>query len=522
MIITLHVKRQKLNSTEVYWQDYDIKTEDESATVATALLQTDVVWSHSCLQKKCGACAMVINGRPALACDTGLLQFKKHIVTVEPLRKFPVIEDLLVDRSSIADRLKKSKVWFESEANTCNEDAAFEAGKCLQCGLCLEVCPNFYNEGEYGGMALMSGIQNVMVYGAGISGKGAAAELAGQGKTVYLYDDTPKTLEPELAASLAAHGGGFVCGDPEAVLAKVQQAVLSPAVPLNLPALQRARAAGVEVIAEVELAWRSYTGHMIAITGTNGKTTTTTLVGEMLKTLPVKTAVGGNIGFALSTEVHGLDKTSWVAAEVSSYQMEGIRDFRPDVAAVLNLTPDHMERHKTMDEYARCKRNVFINQTAKQVTVLNYDDPEVRAWGKYSKGTLCYFSRTAALPEGVFMKDGSFFVKWKNTVTEICHKSELQIFGAHNEENVLATIACGFFAGVTPEDMRKTLLAFNGVEHRIEYVVTIHGVPYYNDSKATNTDSVIKALEAFPGGHIILLAGGHDKMTPLEPMMRLV
>jgi len=368
----------------------------------------------------------------------------------------------------------------------------------------------------------MSGIQNVMVFGAGISGKGAAMELAEQGKTVFLYDDSPKELEPELAAQLAQHGGGFVSGHIEEILEQVQQVVLSPAVPGNLPVLQKARENGIEVIGEIELAWRNYAGHMVAITGTNGKTTTTTLVGEMLKTLPVKTAVGGNIGLALSREVKGLDKNSWVAAEVSSYQLEGIKEFRPDVAAILNLTPDHMERHKTMEEYARCKRNIFVNQTAKQVTILNYDDPEVRTWGKYSKGTLCYFSRTAALPEGVFMKGGSFFIKWKNTVQEICHKDELQIFGAHNEENVLAAIACCYFAGVTPENMRKTLLDFKGVEHRIEYVTTIHGVPYYNDSKATNTDSVIKALEAFPSGHIILLAGGHDKMTPLEPMMDLV
>ena len=368
----------------------------------------------------------------------------------------------------------------------------------------------------------MSDMQNVMVFGAGISGKGAAMELAEQGKAVFLYDDTPKKLEPELEELLARYGGGFASGNITEVLDKVQQVVLSPAVPWNLPVLQKAREKGVEVIGEIELAWRNYAGRMVAITGTNGKTTTTTLVGEMLKTLPVKTAVGGNIGLALSREVKGLDKSSWVAAEVSSYQLEGIKHFRPDVAAILNLTPDHMERHKTMEEYARCKRNIFVNQTAKQITVLNYDDPEVRTWGKYSKGTLCYFSRKAVLPEGIYMKGGSFFIKWKNAVKEICHKDELQIFGAHNEENVLAAIACGFFAGVTPENMRETLLGFKGVEHRIEYVTTIHGVPYYNDSKATNTDSVIKALEAFPSGHIILLAGGHDKMTPLEPMMNMV
>ena len=361
-----------------------------------------------------------------------------------------------------------------------------------------------------------------MVFGAGISGKGAAMELAEQGKTVFLYDDTPKELEPGLAESLKRNGGGFASGNIEEILQQVQQVVLSPAVPYNLPVLQKARENGVEVIAEIESAWRNYAGHMVAITGTNGKTTTTTLVGEMLKTLPVKTAVGGNIGLALSREVKGLDRNSWVAAEVSSYQLEAIKDFRPDVAAILNLTPDHMERHKTMEEYARCKRNIFANQTAKQITILNYDDPEVRTWGKYSKGTLCYFSRKAVLPEGVYMKGGSFFIRWKNEEKEICHKDELQIFGAHNEENVLAAIACCFFAGVTPDTMRKTLLEFRGVEHRIEYVTTIHGVPYYNDSKATNTDSVIKALEAFTNGHIVLLAGGHDKMTPLGPMMDLI
>ena len=313
----------------------------------------------------------------------------------------------------------------------------------------------------------MSGIEKVMVFGAGISGKGAAMELADQGKTVFLYDDMPKDLEPELTEMLARNGGGFVSGNIEEILQQVQQIVLSPAVPYNLSVLQKARENGIEVIAEIESAWRNYTGHMVAITGTNGKTTTTTLVGEMLKTLPVKTAVGGNIGLALSREV----------------------------------------------KYARCKRNIFANQTAKQITILNYDDPEVRTWGKYSKGTLCYFSRKAVLPEGVYMKDGSFFINWKNAVKEICHKDELRIFGAHNEENVLAAIACGFFAGVTPEKMRETLLGFKGVEHRIEYVTTI---------QATNTDSVIKALEAFPSGHIILLAGGHDKMTPLGPMMYLI
>ena len=202
MIITLHVKRQKLNSTEVYWQDYDIKTEDESATVATALLQTDVVWSHSCLQKKCGACAMVINGRPALACDARLSELRGDRVTVEPLKKFPVIEDLLVDRHTLMERLKKNRAWFDSPAGTHGEDITFEAGKCLQCGLCLEVCPNFYNEGEYGGMALMSGMTQIMSKAQGDQREGLRQDYKsnvynGCGKSLACRDICPAGIDME-------------------------------------------------------------------------------------------------------------------------------------------------------------------------------------------------------------------------------------------------------------------------------------------------------------------------------------
>lgn len=364
----------------------------------------------------------------------------------------------------------------------------------------------------------------VMVYGAGISGRGAAEVLAQRGKRVYIYNDTDCQLDAALVQQLEAVGGGFVCG-AEAfgkLLPQTELIVLSPGVPADAENVLMAEQSGVEVISEVELGYRLFGGHIAAITGTNGKTTTTTLVGEMLKRLDVPSAVGGNIGLALSKEVEQLPKNGWLAAELSSFQLEKVQSFCPDIAVVLNLTPDHMERHHTMEAYGNAKKRIFTQQGPEQVTVLNYDDPVVRGWAAESKGQIFFFSRKAALEQGVFMQNGDFVIKWREEAFKVCNIKEMHLFGGHNEENVLAAIACGFFAGVSIEDMADVLRNFRSIEHRLEYVATIKGVPYYNDSKATNTDSTIKALEAFEDGHIILLAGGHDKMTPLEPMMEVI
>ena len=365
----------------------------------------------------------------------------------------------------------------------------------------------------------------VIVYGAGISGRGAAEVLVRRGQQVFLYNDDPCTLDEELLAALRAVGGDLLVGEEAfaEALAKAGLLVLSPGVPCdNKNVLLAEKTEGVEVISEVELAYRLYGGHMAAITGTNGKTTTTTIVGEMFKRLPVPSAMGGNIGLALSKEVEGLPEEAWLAAELSSFQLEKVKTFRPDIAVVLNLTPDHLERHHSMAAYGEAKKNIFRQQGVSQITVLNYDDPEVRTWSKDSKGTICFFSRKTVLPQGIFMQNGDFVIKWNDTTKVVCNIDELKLFGGHNEENVLAAIACGFFAGVSVEDMADVLRHFRSIEHRLEYVRTLKGVPYYNDSKATNTDSAIKALEAFSKGHIILLAGGHDKLTELEPMMALV
>lgn len=364
----------------------------------------------------------------------------------------------------------------------------------------------------------------VIVYGAGISGRGAAQVLAQRGQQVFLYNDAPCEIDAELAQELAACGGALVFGPKgfAGLLPKVGQMVLSPGVPCDAPHVLEAENHGLEVISEIELGYRLYGGHIAAITGTNGKTTTTTIVGEMFKRLPVPSAVGGNIGLALSKEVERLPANGWLAAELSSFQLEKVKEFCPDIAVVLNLTPDHLERHHTMEAYGEAKKNIFRRQGPQQITVLNYDDAEVRGWAAASKGQICYFSRKACLDAGIFMQNGNFVIKWNNTTNVVCNIDELHLFGGHNEENVLAAIACGYFAGVSIEDMADVLRNFHSIEHRLEYVRTIKGVPYYNDSKATNTDSAIKALEAFKDGHIILLAGGHDKLTELEPMMRLV
>lgn len=362
----------------------------------------------------------------------------------------------------------------------------------------------------------------VLVYGIGISGCGAADILARAGKRVLLYNDTEHEVDADLKELLAKTGGQVIIGTNEGLLDNVQEIILSPGISLENPLVQEAKRRGINVTGEAELAYRNYRGHIIGITGTNGKTTTTMLVGEMLATLPCVTKVGGNIGMALTKEVETMPENSWLAAELSSFQLETVQNFRAEIAVILNLTPDHLTRHHTMEAYGAAKCNIFKNQHPEDVTLLNFDDPAVKSWGGLVPGRLCWFSRKAILPQGVYMQNGDFVIAWNDKKEVICNKNDLQIFGGHNEENVLAAIGAAFFAGVEPCNIAEVLKNFKGVEHRIEYTATINGVPYYNDSKATNTDSAIKALEAFENGHLILIAGGTDKMTPLDEMMQLV
>lgn len=365
--------------------------------------------------------------------------------------------------------------------------------------------------------------KKIFVYGAGISGQGVSEVLAERGDKVILYNDDKKELDPAWLKGFETRGGQYVCGvDPEPYLEQCHLFIISPGIPFTTETVKKARALNMEIIAEAEEASRLYKGHWCAVTGSNGKTTTTTLLGEMLATLPVKTTVAGNIGFALSKELKDLDENSWVAAELSSFQLEGTTSLAPDVACIVNITPDHFERHGDMAGYVAAKSKIFAFQTPDDILILNADDPVSSGLGKNAKSRVIYFSTQKVLPEGGYIEDGWFVLNVDGKKEKICKVSDLQIFGAHNEQDVLAACLSAFFAGVTPENMARVLKAFKGVEHRLEYVTTINGVKYYNDSKATNTDSAIKALEAFKDGHVILLAGGHDKMTGLDDLMETI
>ena len=364
--------------------------------------------------------------------------------------------------------------------------------------------------------------KKVLVIGAGISGFAAAKIAKKLGAEVVLSDaKAEKDIKYDFAP-LRAAGIALVFGpQQESLLDGVSLVLVSPAVPCRIPIIQAAYRRRIRVATEVELAYELAESPICAVTGTNGKTTTVTLLGLLLATRFNPVGVGGNIGVPLSEEALRVGKGGCIAAEISSYQMEATADFHPHVAAVLNVTPDHIVRHGSMEVYQQMKERMFAQQTAADFLVLNYDDPATRSMKDRAQAVVCYFSRREELSEGAIVKDGQLVIRWQGREYPLCPVSELGIKGGHNVENALAAAASAFLAGCEPQAMVKVLKKFRGVEHRIEFVRTLDGVSYYNDSKATNTDSAIKALETFEDG-IILLAGGDDKMTDLTEFMQLV
>jgi len=364
--------------------------------------------------------------------------------------------------------------------------------------------------------------KQILVLGAGISGMSVAHILQNMGAKVILSDAKPIEKLNKDFTYLEKAGVILSFGSQdESLLNNIDYLIVSPGISINIPLIKAAQAKGIRVMSEIEVAYQLCKAPIIAITGTNGKTTTTTLIGEMLKTTGRDVVVGGNIGLALSQEVAAVNETGLVVAEISSFQLEGIIDFKPYIAAVLNLTPDHLDRHNSMEVYKSTKERIFANHTSENFVVLNYDDPLVRDMAERTSSQVMFFSRQAELSEGIFVKDGVITIAWQGQSHEIGLTADLKIRGGHNIENALAACGVSFLAGAKPSDMALVLSNFTGVEHRIEPVAKVNGIEYYNDSKATNPESSIKALEAF-NGNIVLIAGGRDKNTDLSEFMQKV
>ena len=353
--------------------------------------------------------------------------------------------------------------------------------------------------------------KKVLVFGSGISGIGACQLLEAVGKEVVLYDGNT-SLNPEEMKRQIGEGTkaeiilGELSGEAMETLDFV---VMSPGVPTDLPIVNKMREMGLPIWGEVELAYTYGKGDVLAITGTNGKTTTTALLGEIMKNYKESVFVVGNIGNPYTTEALNMKEESVAVAEVSSFQLETIHAFRPRVSAILNITPDHLNRHHTMENYIQAKEDITKNQTEEDTCVLNYEDEVTRKFGENLKAKVLYFSSQRKLEKGIYLEAGNIVYCEEEPVV-VCHVNELKLLGTHNYENVMAAVAMAAAYGVPMDIIRKTVKEFAGVAHRIEFVCEKNGVAYYNDSKGTNPDAAIKGIQAM-NRPTLLIGGGYDK-----------
>jgi UDP-N-acetylmuramoylalanine--D-glutamate ligase len=354
--------------------------------------------------------------------------------------------------------------------------------------------------------------KRVLVVGLGKSGVAAALFLQAHGARVTVSDaKTEEELRSEIPALLDKGITVEAGGHGNRTFRDQDLIVVSPGVPYDVAQLQQARTQGVPVIGEVELASRFLKGHIVAITGSNGKTTTTALSGEVISMGGYESLVGGNIGTPAISLVEEATDDTYNVLEISSFQLETIESFHPQIAVVLNVTPDHLDRHRTFQAYVAAKARIFENQTSQDFAVLNADDPTCLRLADDARARTRFFSRKGEIKHGAYVKDGKIY--WREEERgeqEIMPVGGITLKGAHNLENVLAAVCVGRLVDVEPHRIRRAVEEFKAVEHRLEFVANIRGVDYYNDSKATNVDATIKALESFASGiHIIL--GGKDK-----------
>lgn len=351
--------------------------------------------------------------------------------------------------------------------------------------------------------------EKILVVGLGMSGIAVSKVLNSIGYEVLVYDDKPYD-QIEGIDELQNLPITRVMGDPLSYINEINCIVVSPGVPLDKEFIVKAIDRDIEVISEIELAYRISKAPIIAITGTNGKTTTTALTGEIFKNAGLKTRVSGNIGKPLIYDCYEADDDEIIIAEISSFQLETIRYFHPHISAILNITPDHLDRHKTMENYIYIKSKIFMNQDTSDFAILNFDDPNT--WGLHDKinARLVPFSRRERLKDGLYIDGEHIISNIDNSMEKIIDINEIFIPGKHNLENALAACAIAKSWGINNDTIKYTLKTFKGVEHRIEFVDEINGIKFINDSKGTNPDAAIKAIEAIKGD-IILIAGGYDK-----------
>ena len=362
----------------------------------------------------------------------------------------------------------------------------------------------------------------VTVVGLARSGVAACRVLAAQGAHVTGTDRSPRESLRADVAELERLGVTIEAGGHRpASFVEAGLIVLSPGVPTEMPLIQEARLRGVPVWGEVELAYRLTPARFLGITGTNGKSTTTSLLGTMLDAAGIRAVVAGNIGTALCDVVPALGASDSVVAELSSFQLETIVHFRPAVAVLLNLAPDHLDRYPDVEPYYAAKARIFMNQTPADTAVLNADDPLVLERAKSLRAQPRLFSRTRTVGDGAYIRNGILMVRRQGSAEQVCGVDAIRIQGLHNLENRLAGAAAAATAGASAPAMAEALRTFPGLPHRLELVAEIVGVKYVNDSKGTNVGAVLKSLEGYQQG-VILIAGGKDKGGDFRPLRPLV
>ena len=359
--------------------------------------------------------------------------------------------------------------------------------------------------------------KNVLIVGTGKSGVAAAELLQKKQAKLIIFDGNKELKEAQIKEKSEAFSDArIVLGElPESVMDELDLAVLSPGVPTDLPMVNAIRDKKIPIIGEIELAYQCAKGKILAITGTNGKTTTTALLGEIMKNYFPDVKVVGNIGIPYTSVAADTTDETVTVAEISSFQLETAVEFKPDISAILNITPDHLNRHHTMENYIAAKESITKNQTAENTCVLNYEDEVLRRFGDGLQTKVVYFSSARKLENGYYL-DGTDICRSVNGREErICNVEELNLLGKHNYENVMAATAMADSFGVPMEKIKEVLVRFQAVEHRIEYVTEKRGVKFYNDSKGTNPDAAIQGIRAM-NRPTLLIGGGYDKQSEYD------